>query len=48
MKIDYVSHGLRVRLLVLLVIGLGLPLLTMNVATQEARMDRIRYSSSTG
>ena len=36
MKIDYMSHGLRIRLLLLVVIGLGLPLLTMNVAhTQD-------------
>ena len=47
MKIDYMSRGLCVRLLLLLVIGLGLPILTVNVAhTQDgrrgARMDRVR------
>ena len=36
MKIDYMSRGLCVRLLLLLVIGLGLPILTANVAhTQD-------------
>ena len=36
MKIDYVSRGLWVRLLLLLVIGLGLPILSANVAhTQD-------------
>ena len=36
MKIDYMSRGLCVRLLLLLVIGLGLPILTVNVAhTQD-------------
>ncbi len=32
MKIDYRSRGLCVRLLLLLVIGLGLPILAVNVA----------------
>jgi len=36
MKIDHMSRGLCVRLLLLLVIGLGLPILTANVAhTQD-------------
>ncbi|HEX9273029.1 MAG TPA: VacJ family lipoprotein [Candidatus Binatia bacterium] len=36
MKIDYMSRGLCIRLLLLLVIGLGLPILTVNVAhTQD-------------
>ncbi|HEX4991105.1 MAG TPA: hypothetical protein VFW91_20175, partial [Candidatus Binatia bacterium] len=36
MKIDYMSRGLCVRLLLLLVIGLGLPILTVDVAhTQD-------------
>jgi phospholipid-binding lipoprotein MlaA len=36
MKIDYMSRGLCVRLLLLLAIGLGLPILTVNVAhTQD-------------
>ena len=36
MKIDYLSRGLCVRLVLLLVIGLGLPILTGNVAhTQD-------------
>ena len=36
MKIDYMSRGLCVRLLLLLVIGLGLPIFAANVAhTQD-------------
>ena len=36
MKIDYMFRGLCIRLLLLLVIGLGLPILTVNVAhTQD-------------
>jgi phospholipid-binding lipoprotein MlaA len=38
MKIHYMSRGLFVPLLVLLVIGLGLPILTMNVANAQDEM----------
>ena len=45
MKIDYMSHGLRVRLLLLLVIGLGLPILDVNVAHTQ---DEVGSKDGTG
>ena len=41
MKINYMSRGLRVPLLVLLAIGLGLPLLTVNVAYSKDGPDTV-------
>jgi phospholipid-binding lipoprotein MlaA len=45
MKIDHISHGLRVRLLLLLVIGLGLPILDVNVAHTQ---DEVGSKDGTG
>ena len=47
MKIDYMSRGLCVRLLLLLVIGLGLPVLAVNVAhaQDQAGSTDARYCS---
>ena len=45
MKIDYMSRGLCVRLLLLLVIGLGLPILDVNVAHTQ---DEVGSKDGTG
>ena len=45
MKIDYMSRGLCVRLLLLLVIGLGLPILTVDVAQAQ---DEVKSTDGPG